>query len=320
MRYLIARLLLISIFMLTGTVRAQDESSDNEVYVTTQDLSSLRYLPSKNAERLAIIPPATTLKALGRSSRTDWIQVEYEGQMGWVASWLLVWTGRVIELPIDGMNPPDFIRRTVVSGETFRETPIYREGIDPSTQIGTIPADEFFEVTGYVGVGERFWVQINHEGQLAWVGSWDVHILDGNISNTLNGAYRYVYGRANINLERDVTNSVTSLIAIEHIWLRLQNGEHVECSPIPPYAIRATIDGDIAREPIFTSVAISLDDAIVDVNAMISKFEDICTSDSPVVTLEDVTLALDTIDRARRNMTLAQALLNELENRDPLVN
>lgn len=320
MRYFIARFALILSFLLTGVVFAQDLPAGDDVYVTTQDYSSLRLLPSKSTERLTIIPPVTTLKAYGRSSRTDWIQVEYDGQMGWVAAWLLVWTGRVIELPIDGVNPPDFIRRTVVSGETFRETPIYRDGIDPSTQIGTIPAGEFFEVTGYVGVGERYWVQINHNGQLSWVGSWDVHVLDGTITNTLNGAYRYVYGRANINLKRDVNNSVTSLVAINLIWTRLQNGENVECSPIPPYAIRATIDGDIEREPIFTPVAIALDEAIVDINAMISKFEDICTSDSPVVTLSDVTSALDTIDRARRNMTLAQALLNELENRDPLIN
>lgn len=316
----IAGLILILIMSLTSMAVAQDEVAKNEVYVTTQDFSSFRLLPSLNAERLAIIPPALTLKAYGRTSRTDWIQVEYEGQYGWVSSLLLVWSGRVIELPIDGVNPPDFIRRTVVFGETFRETPIYSEGIDPSTRLGTIPAAEQFEITGYIGSGQRYWIQINYKNQLVWVGSWDVHILEGRIGATLNGAYRYVYGRANILLGRDASNSVSSLVAIESIWKRIGNGENVACSPIPPYAIRGTVDRDLEREPIFAPVAVVIDDAIVDINASVSRFEDICTSDMPQVTLDTVNQSLDAIDRARRNITLAQAMLNELRNRDPLVN
>lgn len=325
MRQLLIRLILIGLLSLAAIVAAQEPEPEatpdvEEVWITTQDYVSLRLLPSVNAERLGIIPPETTLRAWGRSSRTDWIQVEYEGQYGWVAARYLVWSGRVIELPIDGIDPPEFIRRTTTYAETFRETPIYRDGIDPSTQIGTIPAGEQFEITGYVGTGELFWVQINYNGQLVWVGSWDVHLLDGRIDSTLNGAYRYVYGRANTQLERDVVNSGTSLVQIESVWRRLQNGESVFCSPIPPYAIRSTADRDIEREPIFRPVVIALDDANIDINAAISRFEDICTSDSVVVSLDDVAQALETLQRARRNLTLAQALLNELGNRDPLVN
>ena len=320
MNKIIRQFLLILLMLSSISVNAQETITTEEVYVTTQDFSSFRVLPSVNTERLAVIPPSTTLKAFGRTSRTDWIQVEYEGQKGWVASILLVWSGPVLDLPIDGVNPPDFIRRTVTFAETFRDTPIYIGGIDPSTQIGIIPAEEQFEVTGFVGTGELFWVQINYEGQLVWVGSWDVHVLDGRVRNTLNGGYRYVYGRANTLLSLDVSNSVSSLAAIERIWTRIGNGDSVECSPIPIYAIRATVDRDIEREPIFAPVVIALDDAIADINAIISQFEDLCTSNSPFVTIDDVNIALETLGNARRNLTLAQALINELSNRDPLVN
>jgi len=322
MQTLIARCLLLCSLLLVGVVTAQETAveSEYEVYVTTQDLSSFRVLPSTNAERLAVIPPATTLRAYGRTARTDWIQVEYNGEFGWVASWLLVWSGRVIELPIDGVNPPDFVRRTVVFGETFRDTPIYVEGLDPSTRVGTLPPEVQFEVTGYVGSGELYWMQINYEGNLYWVGSWDVHIIDGQINRTLNGGYLYVYGRANTTLQRDVDNVGSSLVGIEDVWLSLRNGRDVSCSPLPRYAVRGTADRDLEREPIFTPVAIALDDAIVDINATISRFEDICTSDAPFVTIEEVNTLLNDLNRARRNVTLAQALLNELSDRDPLVN
>lgn len=321
----VSRLLLIlTMFALSVVVNAQDsnaiEFDDRIVHVTTQDFVSLRALPSTSAERLDVIPPETTLLAYGRTSRTDWVQVEYNGQMGWLSALYLIWTGQIIELTIDGMNPPDFIRRTVVLGQTFRETPIYREGIDSSTRLGTIPAEEEFEVTGHVGSGDRFWLQINYQGQLVWVGSWDVIIIDGQIDDTLNGAYRYVYGRANIQLQADVDNIGLSLVRIETIWTQLRNGQEVSCEPVPPYATRSTANRDIRREPIFNPVVIALDDSIIDINATVSRFEDLCQSDAPFVTIEEVNQQLNDLSRARRNVTLAQALLNELSDRDPLVN
>lgn len=318
MQRIFARLSLLFVLGLACTVGAQ---TSPEVYITTQDFVSLRALPSSQAERLAVIPPSVTLRAYGRTASTDWIQVEYEGELGWVASWLLVWSGVLIELPIDGISTDTqpFIRRAVAFGETFRDTPIYREGIDPSTRIGIIPPGEQFEVTGFVGTGELYWVQANYRGQLVWLGSWDVRLLDGSIDNTLNGAYRYVYGRANEQLRQDISNSTTSLVAIETIWGRLARGQQVFCSPLPPFAIRATADRDIEREPIFRPVSIALDDAIANINTAISRFEDICTT-TPIATIDDVNQALEQLQVARRNIILAQALINELSNRDPLIN
>lgn len=316
-RYILLCITLLTVF---GIYAQETTESGYVVYVTTQDFTSFRVLPSENAERTAVIPPATTLRAYGRAPLNDWVQIEYEGELGWVASWLLVWSGRLIELPVDGIGRPDFIRRTVVYGVTFRDTPIYVEGLDPSTRVGTIPAEVDVEVTGFIGTGDLHWLQISYEGNLYWVGSWDIHVLDGQVNRTLNGSYLYVYGRANTTLQRDVDNVGSSLVGIEQVWLNLRNGVEVSCSPLPRYAVRGTPDRDITREPIFRPVVIALDDAIEDINATLSRFEDICISDAPFVTIEEVNTLLDNLNRARRNVTLAQALLNELSDRDPLVN
>ena len=103
-----------------------DGRSDTGVYVTTQDYSSLRLGPGLNFERITVLDPAVTLMAVGRSSNAGWVQVEYEGQYGWVISWLLVWSGDLVQLPVDGVDPAPFVRRTGVAGVTTRETPIYR--------------------------------------------------------------------------------------------------------------------------------------------------------------------------------------------------
>src|SRR5688572_21567237 len=65
--------------------------TDTGVWVTTQDYSSLRVGPGVHFERIAIIDPAVTMPAIGRSPRTNWVQVDFNGQRGWIAAKLLVW-------------------------------------------------------------------------------------------------------------------------------------------------------------------------------------------------------------------------------------
>ncbi|MBZ0286772.1 MAG: SH3 domain-containing protein, partial [Anaerolineae bacterium] len=75
------------------------------IYVTTQDFVSLRTGPGRDFYRITVVAPVVTLQAVGRTADTRWIQVEYEDQLGWIASFLLVWSGNVTTLPVDGINP-----------------------------------------------------------------------------------------------------------------------------------------------------------------------------------------------------------------------
>jgi len=95
---------------------AQDDAETNEVWVTTQDYANLRLSHGENWEILTRLDYGITLQASGRSYDGRWIQVMYEGDIdhpdatingvtyGWVAYWLLVWTGDIFELPVDGVK------------------------------------------------------------------------------------------------------------------------------------------------------------------------------------------------------------------------
>lgn len=46
----------------------------------------MRTAPNTGAQELAIIPYTTVVRAIGRSADNAWVQVEYAGQVGWVAA------------------------------------------------------------------------------------------------------------------------------------------------------------------------------------------------------------------------------------------
>lgn len=61
----------------------------------------LRIGPGTSYRALTTIPNGTTVPVLGRNLVGDWIQVTYQGQTGWVASWYTRLTGgRLDQLPV----------------------------------------------------------------------------------------------------------------------------------------------------------------------------------------------------------------------------
>jgi hypothetical protein len=55
----------------------------------TQVNLRLRSGPGISFQTLTIAPAGTTVAAIGRNAATDWIQVQYGGQTGWMAAWFL---------------------------------------------------------------------------------------------------------------------------------------------------------------------------------------------------------------------------------------
>jgi uncharacterized protein YgiM (DUF1202 family) len=289
--------------------------SDTNVYVTTQDRASLRRGPSVNFERITILQPGVTLQAIGRSADTRWVQVIYGEETGWIAYWLLVWSGDIITLPVDGVNPAPFVRIMGVVGITTRETRIYERQVTPSDQIGVIPAGELVEVVGRLG---DFWYQIRYQGQLYWVGAWDIRITRGNPYRVLDTAYLFAYGRLLNELSRDSNTALNTLIDIELIWIELAEGRGVTCDYRFRYPQRRTPQGDLNAEPAFQPVADALDSAIAQISIAISAYEDACSRAELIVTEAEVYAALEELESARRDLTFALALLSSLRNRNPL--
>ena len=243
--------LLLAIFCLfvSGQLVAQDDDAgeppSTSVYVTTQDYLALRQGPGTSFGRLTVVPAAVTLPAYGRTSDTRWIQILYEDTYGWVAARYLVWSGDVIDLPVDGVNPYPFVRRAAALGITTRDTPIYPESIIPGTEVGVIPADTEVELTGRLGEHGFFRFQIRWQGQLYWVGNWNIRISDGDYLRLLDLTYLYPYGRLINQLQNDIALSVSSFRQIDGVWNRLSQGESVACAPIPLRVERNLTNEDI---------------------------------------------------------------------------
>jgi hypothetical protein len=316
---------ILSLIFLGGSILSAQESDvrdvpDTGVWVTTQDFSSFRSGPSTAFERLAIIDPEVTLPAVGRTSNVGWVQVVYEGQLGWIYSELLIWSGDVISLPVDGIVTTSFVRRATALGVTTRETPIYNDHIAAETQVTVLPEGTQVELTGRLGGDTRFFqFQILYQGELYWVGSWNIRIIEGNFHRLLDVAYVYPYGRLVTQLEEDVAATLGSFNQVNNIWRALNRGESVSCGITVALAVRDLPEGDLQREVLFQPAVIALDNAIASTNAAITRFEDVCGRSDPYLDPTEVNEVLALLDDAERNLLLVGSLLEPLRGRNPLL-
>jgi len=322
---LIAIAALIALAWPQVTASAQEEI-ESEVWVTAQDFSNLRAGPSLYFEVMTVLPVGATLPATGRTIQGDWIQVVHDDGYGWIASWLLRWTGDILELPIDGV-PTDlrFARRTGPIGITSREAPYYVEGIDPTTRVGYLPQATEIELTGRVGSFQNgfFWVQFVMDDQFYWIGSYDVR-LPYRYGIVPDGSYLYVYGRLLGQLRTEFARVRNTLDSIGSRWRDLDAGFAVSCNNITP---RITLNpeyflsADLSVESEYVPAYRALVEAVTYANDAITRFETVCArqGEARVITPEEVQDALAVVDEGGRYLTLANTLLPPLARRDPLL-
>ncbi len=323
-------LLLVLIALLTNFAYAQDveptpidlESVETEVYVTTQFNLNFREGPGLNWPVIETLQPAITMPAIGRTADTGWVQIVYDGQLGWVAAPYVVWTGDIITLPVDGRFFDNYIRRVGVQAVTVHETPYYQGWVDPSAQVGVLPEGTAVEVVGRLGYRRNlmFNVMVLYEEEIYWLGAWNLNLEGGRYSSVLDNAYRNAYTRLVREFSSDISTGENRLRSIEGIWFRLQRGETVSCA-FPPSALpeRTVSDIDLQSEPQFSYVASALDIAIGRTNTAIAMFGDACNRADTFITQQDVRVALDEVNSARQNFNVARSLLASLQRRDPLI-
>jgi hypothetical protein len=286
----------------------------------------------------------------------DWIQVEFSGEFdrevldqliedaggeealapgydpdsptvyGWIADWLLIWTGDILALPVDGVPTFRFARRSGPLITIEPGTRYYVDGIDPSTRVmQTVTEPTEVELTGRVGsgAGGYFWVQFRLNGAYYWTASWEVDVPRGYFALP-DGSYLYAYGRLLIQLQREANRFGNVLSDIGGRWRNLDAGSPVSCNNIPDaldYREDYFKDLDISREQIYIPVKRALDDAIVNINDAIALFADVCARQGVdrFVTPDEARQALEWVDGAGRNLTLARTLSTPLASRDPLL-
>lgn len=336
MKIVMVALLVALLAALSVTTFAQSRPALAEVWVTTQDFVTLRAGPGQTWQRLAVIPHSVTLRATGRTLEAKWIQVAYQGPLladappestidgvtyGWIADWLLIWTGDILQLPVDGVSTLPYARR---SGPVLATRYSYIGGVDPSTRVH---ADTVLggEVTGRVGsvASGYFWLQFRSGDQYYWTGSWAAGVPSG-YSRLPDGAYLYVYGRLLIQLRDEASRSNRVLNDIGNRWERLAGGSSTTCNNLPaPLAVRerSLLPGDVRAETIFAPAVRALLAANDALNMALTAFVDVCARQGAdrFARADEVKAALENVRQARANLTLVNTLLPPLQRRDPLL-
>lgn len=329
MRRLLLILLLAAFSLSLIPVFAQDEEATPEptpstgVYVTTQDFSVFREGPGQAFPRLDVIPPATTLMAIGRTTDAHWVQVRFNNQSGWIASWLLVWSGDLLALPADGVSPVSYIRRRGPMVTVTNKMYIFDQRYFAPGERIDFPADTArVEVTARLGSGNNFWLQFWYVDRYYWLGAWNLHLaVPGTFFTTVpDAAYVYPYGRllGKIYIGYDMT--LDTYYSIYSIWNSLASGQSISCDfkPDPIEGVEFS-EADLTLEPIFVPAVRALQTAVTETNSAVARLDEACsrTGSDRFLTTDIVDEALSDLDEASRNLDLINILLPPVSNRDP---
>ncbi len=328
--------LFLSLFL---SLSAQQESLD--VYVTTQDSTILRAGPGFEFDRLAVIPLGTTLQAVERSAGTRWIKVTYEGQTGWVAYWLLIWTGDLFTLPEFKAPLPEASSGVYVTTTDFSSL---RAGPGLAWErVDVVPPNITMAAIGRT-VDAR-WLQVDYEGQTGWIIYWLLSesgqvfslpidgvdprpfirmegpgrgrvVLAANVSWSSAWIATHRYSWVLAPLYNDLVNGVYRLAQIERIWRTMDSGAQANCDILVERPVFRTIaETSLEIDMAFRPMTIALDSAIQETNRAITRFEDACGRGELFVTESEIESALAEIQDANRNYILVFSLLRSFESR-----
>jgi hypothetical protein len=290
----------------------------DEVWVTTQDFSSLRTGPGIYWERLAVVPPATTLRATGRTVQANWLQVEYGDQRGWIAAKLLIWTGDWMALPVDGVDPLPFVRRQeVIAG--WQDAVYSRPSNRVEDQV-TLPAGCEPEITGRLGMVLPMWVQFRCMGDSSTY-YWSIAFnppSQGRWSDLPNLANAYAYGRILEQIGRELTFSGEKYFTIRSLWRSLDQGNSVSCNSLPEPARAFVYDiTDVDVSPTLLAAVRATETWISETNQAIALFTEVCSGANRTLSAEVVQQGIAHITAAERAAFFLGTLLEPLAANDP---
>lgn len=325
--------LLLWLIVVISAVQAQPL----EVFVTVQDNAILRAGPGQIWDRLTVLPYGTTYRAVGRTLDGDWIQIAYKGELdaearreftvngvtyGWVASWLLIWSGNILELPIDGIVTIETTRSAgsliVITPDTY----VYEDEVDPSRRIPSpVTSPVRVEVTGRLGSAAAgfFWVQFKMNGKYYWTASWDVGVPYRS-DDLPDASYLYPYSRLQSLLQRESRRARNLLGDIGGRWRSLDQGQPVTCNNIPDnYSYRGFTEYDLRIQPLFAPAAAALTEVRDSLNAALAAFRSVCDASVREVSAETIRTSLDEIRNAERHLTIIENWVIPFQRRDPLL-
>lgn len=320
--------LLILISLLTMPAHAQEAAEitpepapDTGVWVTTQDNVALREGPGQAFVRVAVVPSETTIPAIGRTTTGEWIQVYYEGKTGWIAAFLLVWSGDLVGLPADGINPVPFVRKlgpifTVTNSMAIHN----QENFGPGVRVDFPAESAQVEITARLGAGESYWLQFWYSGAYYWLGDWNLHldVRGSYFDDVPDASYVYPFGRLYGKIAAAYDESIRSYYRIRDLWNSLATGNSISCNNLPTAIVGLEYSqADLDAEAVFIPAVRALEAATSSTNSAIDRLATACGDTNRFLTTDTVNAALTDLTDARRSFDLLGILLPPIANRDP---
>jgi uncharacterized protein YraI len=172
--------LVIMSLWLTGVLPVAQAQGDTTLTGRSVFDVNIRSTPGINSAVIGVLPGHEEATAVGRTSGNNWIQIRYQSTTGWVAAWVMVFSGDTALLPVTTeIQPPP-----ASSGGPFVMLSPYNVNVraDPwvsSPILTVIPFNTEASATGRNNASS--WVRVRYHDVEGWAAAWLV-ILNGDIN------------------------------------------------------------------------------------------------------------------------------------------
>jgi uncharacterized protein YraI len=147
--------------------------------VTSFRRVNIRSGPGTDFGRLDMLEPGETAPIIGRTEDNEWLQIEFEGQTGWVAYFVISVTGALDDVPTVEFTTvePDSTQSVELEADALavrapllitrfnsnlRSAPSFRAEV-----LVVIPFDTALEIEARTP--ENNWLRVTYEGQTGWL-------------------------------------------------------------------------------------------------------------------------------------------------------
>jgi uncharacterized protein YraI len=154
------------------------EDAPEGAFVTSFRRVNMRSGPGTEFERLDMLDPGETAPIIGRTEDNEWLQIEFDGQTGWVAYFVVSVAGALEDVPtleqstIDPASTAEleFEAAAAVPASTLttrfnsnlRAAPAFIAEV-----LVVIPFDTVLEIEARTA--ENNWLRVTYEGQTGWL-------------------------------------------------------------------------------------------------------------------------------------------------------
>lgn len=145
--------------------------AETGTYVTAFRRVNVRSGPSTDDPRMGYLNPGDTADILGRADDREWLLIDFEGQPGWVAYFVVSVTGELDSIPL--IDVEEFEALSGVAGaNTLGVVTRFNTNLRAAPAFGT----EIIDVIPYNTLviadrrtADNNWIQVTHEGLSGWV-------------------------------------------------------------------------------------------------------------------------------------------------------